>query len=228
MNIALIVFAGCGSRINSAIPKQFIKIKDIDLVVYTIRKFEENPHIDEIVLVTSKEYLPYVECYKEKYQLQKVVKVVEGGSTRQESVRNGLNATSYDEKDNILIHDGDRPLVSNAIINQTFMFLDEYNAVTPILNQDDRIPEISNSGRIINVDGINFDIQTPQGFKYGLIKTAHNNKQNEVVTDDISLVEQLVNVKYFPGEKENFKVTKDCDLEYVKKALEEQDEKVIR
>ena len=126
MNVALIVFAGSGSRIHSDIPKQFIKINDIDLVVYAIKKFNDNPHIDEVNLVTSKEFIPYVECFKEKYNLEKINKVIVGGETRQESVRLGLEALDLDEKDNVLIHDGDRPLVSHAIINQAIDYLDEF------------------------------------------------------------------------------------------------------
>ena len=221
MNIALIVFAGSGSRMQNEVPKQFIKINDIDLVVYTIKKFNDNPNIDEIDLVTSEPYLPYVQEYKDKYQLNKINKIIKGGETRQESVRLGLEALDADEDDNVLIHDGDRPLVSNAIINQCVDFLSEFNAVTPYLDQKDRHPELSNSGRAIVLEGKNVDIQTPQGFKYGLIKSAHIENKDNVFSDDISLVENDVEVHYFEGDKDNFKVTKKQDLEFLEKLLEE-------
>lgn len=220
MNIALIVFAGSGSRIHSDIPKQFIRINDIEMVVYTIKKFNENPNIDEIVLVTAKEYVPYVETLVTKYELNKVKKIVEGGDTRQESVRLGLESIDYDEDDNILIHDGDRPLVSNAIINNALHHLQESKAVCPILQQEERFEEISNSGRKAVIDNKQVDIQTPQGFKFGLIKEAHQNKKYQEFADDIGLVELEVEVKYFDGEKENFKVTEDCDLEFLDKMLQ--------
>ena len=219
MNIALIVFAGSGKRIKSDIPKQFIKINDIDLVVYTIRKFDENPHVDEIVLVTSESYLPYVESYADKYQLNKIKKVVVGGETRQDSVRLGLSAIECDDDDNILIHDGDRPLVSNAIINQVISELDESEACCPVLEQTERIKEVSNSGRVTLIENKSYDVQTPQGFKFGLIKGKHELFKDKVFSDDISLVEEEVEVKYFPGEKENIKVTEDIDLIYVENAL---------
>ena len=220
MNIALIVFAGSGSRIHSDIPKQFIRINDIEMVVYTIKKFNENPNIDEIVLVTAKEYVPYVETLVNKYELNRVKKIVEGGDTRQESVRLGLESLDYDEDDNILIHDGDRPLVSNAIINNALHHLQEFKAVCPILQQEDRFEEISNSGRQAVVDNKQVDIQTPQGFKFGLINKAHQNKKYQKFADDIGLVELEVEVKYFDGEKENFKVTEDRDLEFLDKMLQ--------
>ena len=220
MNIALIVFAGSGSRIHSDIPKQFIRINDIEMVVYTIKKFNENPNIDEIVLVTAKEYVPYVETLVTKYELNKVKKIVEGGDTRQESVRLGLESIDYEEDDNILIHDGDRPLVSNAIINNALHHLQESKAVCPILQQEERFEEISNSGRQAIVDNKKVDIQTPQGFKFGLINEAHQNKKYQEFADDIGLVELEVEVKYFDGEKENFKVTEDRDLEFLDKMLQ--------
>lgn len=218
MNVALIVFAGSGSRIHSDIPKQFIKIHDIDLVIYAIKKYNDNPHIDEVNLVTSKEYIPYVECFKEKYSLDKINKVIEGGETRQESVRLGLEALELDEKDNVLIHDGDRPLVSHAIINQAIDYLNEFEATCPFIYVKDRIPEISNSGRKFVLNGEEVDIQTPQSFRFGLIKDKHILKQDIQVNDDISLVDPAI-VKFYPGDRLNFKVTTDIDLKYLMEHL---------
>ena len=223
MNIALIVFAGSGTRIHSDVPKQFLKIKDIELVVYSIKKFNENPHIDEINLVTSKEYIPYVECFKEKYSLEKINKVIQGGSSRQESVRLGLEALDLDEKDNILIHDGDRPLVSHAIINQAIDCLDEFDVACPYIRKEDEIPEVSNAGRKYVLKGEEVHIQTPQSFRFGLIKDKHIIKQEVQVNDDISLVDPAL-VKFYDGDRLNFKVTTDEDLEYLKKFLEETNE----
>ncbi len=219
MNIALIVFAGSGSRIHSELPKQFIRINDVEMVVYTIRRFQTNPNIDEIVLVTAKEYIEYTQNLVENYELTKVKKIVEGGNTRQESVRLGLEAIDYDDDENILIHDGDRPLVSNAIINNAIMHLQEFKAVCPFIDQGERIVEISNSGRESFVDNKKVDIQTPQGFKFGLIKKAHIDGKSQEFSDDIGLVQYQVEVKYFEGEKENFKVTEDRDLEFLDKML---------
>ena len=225
MNIALIVFAGSGTRIHSDIPKQFIKINDQELVVYTINKFIKNPNIDEIVLVTSKEYIPYVQSLIDKYQLSKISKIVEGGASRQESVRLGLLATGYNFDDKILIHDGDRPLVSNSIINQCLSYLDEYKACCPVIEESENYQEVSASGRKIVIEGKTLDIQTPQSFTYGIIKDNHLQKAGESYSDDIGLVEDVVEVKYFQGEKDNFKVTKDRDLDFLRKLIENKNEK---
>ena len=189
-------------------------------MVYTIKKCNENPHIDEIVLVTSKEYIPYVECFKEKYQLEKIIKVVEGGQTRQESVRRGLVALDYDEKDNILIHDGDRPLISHAIINQAIDYLDEFEVTCPYILKTDEIPELSNAGRQYRLNGEDVHIQTPQSFRFGLIKEKHLDKQDLQVNDDVSLISPD-QVKFYVGDPLNFKVTTDEDLAYLTKYLED-------
>ena len=222
MNIALIVFAGSGKRAQTSIPKQFIKIKDNELIIYTINKFQNNPYIDEIILVTSQDFFQYTESLVEEYQLDKVKKIIVGGETRQDSVRLGLEAMDYDENDNVFIHDGDRPLISNAIINQCVESLKEFQAVCPILETSENYPEISASGRKTIIDNKAVDIQTPQCFKFGLIKQAHLKKMNEKVVDDISLVENEVEVKYIQGEKDNFKVTKNEDLKFLEKLMESQ------
>ena len=219
MNIALIVFAGSGKRAETKIPKQFIKINEHELITYTIKRFENNPYIDEIVLVTSQDFFQYAESLVEEYQFSKVKKIEVGGATRQESVRLGLESIDYNDEDSILIHDGDRPLVSNSIINQCIDYLSEFDAVCPFIFESDRIPEISNSGRNIILDNRSVDIQTPQGFKFKLIKDAHISNKDKVFSDDISLIENDTEVKYFQGEKENFKVTTNSDLKYLESLL---------
>lgn len=219
MNVALIVFAGSGSRIHSDIPKQFIKINDLEMVIYSIKKFNENPHIDEIDLVTSKEFVPYVECYKDKYHLEKINKVIAGGDSRQASVRLGLEALILQENDKILIHDGDRPLVSDVTINQAIVYLDEFDAACPFIYIKEQIPQISNLGRRHILNGEEIHIQTPQAFKFGLIKNKHIINKDIAVSDDISLVDECM-VKYYHGDKLNFKVTTDEDLKYLKECIE--------
>ena len=221
MNIALIVFGGKGERISSQVPKQFIKINGKDLVGYTIETFERHPLVDSILLVAPKDYLTYTKNLVLTSRFYKVIDVVAGGANRQESVRNGLNSLKCHDNDNILIHDGDRPLVSDSLITTCLRELRKHNALTPVIKSEDAIKEVSNSGRKITKDNINYDIQTPQGFKFKLIKDAHNKLKDEQFSDDVSLVEALGGeVLLVEGEKNNFKVTKDEDLEYLKSLLE--------
>lgn len=220
MNIAIIVFAGKGTRIGGEIPKQFIKIKGVDLVAYTIEAFNSHPLIDEIVLVTSREYLSYVKTFKYTYNLSKVSLVVPGGETRQESVKNALKAISGTKNDIVYIHDGDRPLISEELITNCIKKATEGYNVVPYLNKNERIKGISNSGRVVEISGETFDVQTPQCFPYNLIKEAHMNYACESVSDDASLVEKLgKEITYIKGEQNNFKVTQISDLNYLQKLV---------
>lgn len=215
MNIALIVFAGIGERMNSSIPKQFIKVNGKELVSYTINVFINNSNIDEIILVTHKDYVDYVKSFNFK----KVSLVIAGGSSRQESVRKGLNAKEFKDEDVVLIHDGDRPLVTDTLINESISLLDKYDAVCPYVRHVDALKEIANLGRTKVVNGEEVDIQTPQIFRYGLIKSAHNQKKDQSFSDDIGLIEDEHKVCYIEGDKYNFKITTEKDLKYFEKIV---------
>ena len=219
MNVALIVFAGLGTRINSSVPKQFIKINGKEMVLYTIDVFQNHPEIDEIILVTHPNYYDFVKSLVEQYNLSKVKHIVKGGATRQESVKFGLLETNYDDKDNVLIHDGDRPLVSKEIISENIRSLTRYSAVCTMIKHEDSLREVSNLGRTKKINGEDIDVQTPQSFKYGIIKKYHVLKENEQFSDDIGLIENDYEVCYIKGDKYNFKVTTDIDLKYIEKLL---------
>ena len=219
MNIALIVFAGLGTRINSPIPKQFIKIKGKEIVVYTIEAFQNSPLIDEIVLVTNKNYLDLVKNLVKKYSLNKVKHIIAGGNSRQESVKLGLVNTEYDSKDNILIHDGDRPLVSELIIKNNVESLKAHDVVCTYIPHVEALSHVSNLGRVKIVDGVRMDVQTPQSFKYGLIKKYHLERELESFSDDVGLLEEDHKVFYLRGSKYNFKITTDVDLKVLESLL---------
>ncbi len=219
MNVALIVFAGSGTRINSSIPKQFIKIKGKDLVIYTIEKFEKNRNIDEIILVTHKDYIDYVKDLVIYHNLNKVRYIIQGGETRQESVRKGLEKSRYSDNDIILIHDGDRPLVDDTIIDNNIALVIDYDAVCTFIYHREALQCVSNLGRTKKLGDKDIDVQTPQSFRYGVIKKYHELKANETFSDDIGLVEKNYDVCYVKGSPFNFKVTTDVDLTLIKSII---------
>ena len=218
MNIALITFAGIGSRITSLVPKQFVKIKGQDMVCYTIDTFENHPLIDEIVLVTSKEYLSYVQNMVFAHDYKKVSMVVEGGKTRQESVRLALNKMKSFPDSVVLIHDGDRPLVSAKLITKIIKEKNTAKVVVPVLENKKKEPLSSGAGRKITIKDVLYDVQTPQAFLYPEILEAHNRLKDVEVSDDASLFNESL-VKYIPGEARNFKVTTNSDLDLLKEIL---------
>ena len=222
MNIALIVFAGKGTRIHSQTPKQFIRLNGHEIIAYTINVFQIHPLIDEIVLVTSSDYLMHTKSLVHGHRFSKVVDIVEGGETRQESVRKGLLAIKAQDKDNVLIHDGDRPLLNDFIVTKCLRALEVSDACTVAIKSEDALKEVHNLGRKYQKDGVDYDIQTPQCFKFGLIKEGHEKFKDKTFVDDASIVQEMgKEVILVEGDKYNFKVTTDQDLEYLKTIIPE-------
>ena len=229
MNIALIVAAGKGTRVGKDIPKQFLLVKDKPLIVYTVEAFQNNLDIDSIVIVTNNDYIKQVNNWCLKYQLNKVKMVVKGGDTRQASVYNGLKAIDSlkdSDEDIILIHDAARPLVSNSIISENIEACIKYDAVDTVIKSKDTIIQSKDNksiNDILNRDEI-YQTQTPQSFKYRIIKEAHEKAIKEALnaaTDDARLVMALgIDVHLVEGNAQNFKVTNQDDLKMLEALID--------
>lgn len=119
MNIAVIIAGGSGQRMKQDIPKQFLHVDDKPILIYTLEVFQQNPSVDKIVVVTIPGWQSMIEAYAKQFGIAKLEAVIEGGATRFESVRNGIaclkDVASPD--DLLLLHDGNRPLLSDDIIN---------------------------------------------------------------------------------------------------------------
>jgi len=214
---AIILAGGKGKRMNSSISKQFIEIKGKPIIYYTIKKFNDNKKIDNIVIVLSEDEIEYFkENVLNKYEL-KVDKIVIGGAERQDSVYNGLKSLENSETDIVLIHDGARPFISDKIIDDGIKYATIYGACAPGVMPKDTI-KIKGEGNF-SVDTPNRDrlvaIQTPQVFKFKEILECHKKVKIEkvVVTDDTMVVERYGNKVYlYNGEYTNIKVTTPEDL----------------
>lgn len=222
-NIALILASGTGSRCNLGIPKQFAKINNKTILEYTVNAFETHELIDEIYLVTSKEFLEKVKELTKDYI--KVQAVIQGGETRKDSSYNGISAIK-DSEANILIHDGVRPLISKEIISNCIKELEEKQAVCVAIDSTDTIYEINDNNTIKTIPQRKYlkRAQTPQCFKLSLIKKAHelaNDDSNCQVTDDCGLIQHynLSDIYLTQGDENNIKITYKEDLDFVKKQL---------
>jgi len=222
MNIAIIVSGGKGKRINSAIPKQFIKINNKEMLAYTLEQFSTHPLIDEIVVVTLPEYINHVSNMPSVLNNCKKISVVAGGDTRQESVRNGINSLAEDNNNIVLIHDGDRPFVSHNLITKCIEeTLNKGNCV-PFVYSDDQDNSVSNCGRKIMIDSRLVNVQTPQCFFAKDIKLLHNRLKDIEFVDDASIFEYAgEDINYVVGEKNNFKITTDIDLIEMEKIVKQ-------
>lgn len=214
---AIILAGGKGKRMNSSISKQFIEIKGKPIIYYTIKKFNDNKKIDNIVVVLSQEEIEYFkENILKKYDL-KVDKIVIGGAERQDSVYNGLKSLENTETDIVLIHDGARPFISDRIIEDGIKYASIYGACAPGVMPKDtiKIKEKNN----FSIDTPNREtlvaIQTPQVFKFRDILECHKKVKMDkvVVTDDTMVVERYgTKVYLYDGEYTNIKVTTPEDL----------------
>ena len=191
---AIILAGGKGKRMGASVSKQFIELKGKPIIYYTIKKFEENKNIDNIVVVLPPDEVSYFkEEILKKYSL-KIDKIVLGGTERQDSVYNALKSIADTETDIVLIHDGARPFISNRIINDGIKYANEYGAAAPGVMPKDTIKVKNENNFSINTPDRSslVAIQTPQVFKYKEILKCHEKVKvnKEVVTDDTMVVEK--------------------------------------
>lgn len=223
MNITLILAGGTGRRMNNDLPKQFVEVNGKPLLFYPLTVFNNHKSISKIVVVVHKDYLNEVENYKNSYHLDKIIHIVEGGNSRQESVFNGLsylkNIVSND--DNILIHDGARVNISEDVIDRCITAMETSNAATTAIKETDTIvlKNQNTISKVLNRDLV-YHIQTPQIFKYGVIYSSHLKAREDKLdnfTDDGNLVRHYGHdVTIVNGSKNNIKITTIEDLNYFK------------
>ncbi|KAJ52213.1 2-C-methyl-D-erythritol 4-phosphate cytidylyltransferase [Clostridium tetanomorphum] len=223
-NCAIVVAAGKGTRMGKGINKQFLKIKDKPILVYTLEVFNNHPKIDRIILVAAKEEVQYCKSnIVEKYNINKVKSIVSGGKNRQESVFNGLKEIR--DANIVLIHDGARPFVKNNIISKGIEYAEMYGACSCGVKPKDTVKVKDIKGFLIKSIDRNtlINIQTPQCFKYELILKCHEDvvdKENDF-TDDTSIVEFFGHKVYiYDGDYSNIKITTPEDMVFAEAILE--------
>jgi len=230
-NIAIVLAGGSGSRMNSDVPKQYMKVCDKPILYYALKTFEES-FIDEIILVVSEKDLQYCKTnIVDKYDFKKISKIVVGGKERYNSVYNGLQAIATDKNNqiimkdiNIFIHDGARPCVTTDILERCLETVKRTCACVAAVPVKDTIKIVDESGYAILTPDRNtlWQIQTPQVFSFEVIKNAYDNLMHlvtiEGITDDAMVVEHYSNVKVkmVEGSYDNIKVTTQGDIEIVK------------
>lgn len=218
---AVIVAAGTASRMGG-IDKVMAPLRGEPMIVRTVRAFQNCSAIREIVVVTRADLVYEITGLCKQYP--KVIAVVIGGKSRQESVNLGLNALSSKVK-LAAIHDGARPLVSDAVIDRAVRAGNTYGAAAPAIPVKDTI-KVAQGGVVTDTPDRNTlrAVQTPQVFDYDLLRGAMKKveQQKLQVTDDCSAVEQLgFTVKLVEGEERNIKITTPMDLKIAELLLEE-------
>ncbi len=224
MNIAIILSGGSGNRVGTDIPKQFLKIGNKTIIEYSIEAFENHQDIDEIIIVSNPDYIRKTEHINQN-KYKKVLKIIEGGKTRQESSDIGVSSIETKVK-NVLIHDAARPFVSIELIDRLLKGLINNKAAVPAVQSSDTLIEKSDSNFVKSIPDRNViqRVQTPQAFNYNIIKEAHKLAKVEGfynATDDCSLVlrYKLADVLVVDGSINNIKITYPSDIIYSKELI---------
>ena len=218
---AVIVAAGTASRMGG-IDKVMAPIGGEPMIVHTVRAFQNCDAIRQIIVVTRQDLIvPIMDLC---HEFDKVLAVMVGGSSRQESVEIGLGALSSDMK-LVAVQDGARPLITDAVIDRTVRAAHTYGAAAPAVPVKDTIKEVR--GGIVASTPVRSTlraVQTPQVFDVDLLKGALKKAKDDgaEVTDDCSAVERMgMSVKIVEGDERNIKVTTPMDLRIAEILLEE-------
>lgn len=211
---AVIVAAGASSRMEG-IDKMMAPLGELPVLVHTLYAFQDCSAVDEIILVTREDLLVEAARLCQDFRLDKVRKVIVGGAERSRSVQAGLQEVREDAS-LIAIHDGARPLVSQAVIAQAVEQAAETGAAAPAVPLTDTIKRGEKGLAVETVDrSALWAVQTPQVFEAGLIRAALKKalEDGAAITDDCAAVERLgMKVVLTPGSRENLKITTPLDL----------------
>jgi len=224
---ALIVAAGEGKRIGSAVPKPFLPIGDRPMILHTLRRFGESRTVRKVVLLTSKKEISRCqELVRSDSQLRGLECIIRpGGLRRQDSVSQGLTQLDAD-CEVVIIHDGVRPFVSSRLIDRCVELAFKEGAVIVGVPVRDTIKVIS-ADRLVREtpprDSL-WEIQTPQVFRTEIIREAYRQAvlEGTEATDDAMLVERLgKNVTLLEGQTTNIKITVPEDFLFAEALLRE-------
>lgn len=221
-NIAMIIAGGVGSRTHQDIPKQFINVNNKPVIVYTLEAFQRHPNIDAIEVVCLKGWHDIVDAYARQFGITKLERIVDGGETGQDSIRNGLFdiATRYNsDEDIVVIHDSIRPMVDADIISDNIRVCREYGNATAVIPCTSVMLKTNNA--IVSENQIpreNLKItQTPQSYFINELVEVHREAVKRELLPSISscalYVEMGRKVYLSRGSEKNIKITTSEDIE---------------
>lgn len=208
---AVIVAGGSGMRMGSEIPKQFILLNGLPILMHTISLFKRYNSDIQIIVVLPDAQISYWKDLCEKYQFNIQHQIEIGGETRFHSVQNGLELVTSPSL--VAIHDGVRPFVSFDALDRLFEIALKNDNAIPVVDVVESIRKIEkNNSIMVNRSDYRL-VQTPQVFDADLILKAYEQSFNQEFTDDASVVEKMgVKINLVEGNRENIKITTPFDL----------------
>lgn len=212
---AIIPAGGTSSRFGKS-NKLLEKIGEKEVIKYTVEAFEKS-NVGEIIICAN---ISIIEDLQRILSDCKKVRIIEGGASRQESVFNGIKAC---ECDYVLIHDAARPMITTDLINTAIDEVVFKNALTVATKTIDTIKEVVDGKIVKTIDRSKlYNTQTPQAFRYDLIREAHEKLSGQNFTDDAGMLEALGQTVYIlNGSYKNIKITTQNDIDIAKIYLAE-------
>lgn len=236
MNIALLTAAGSGSRMNQDIPKQFMHIDNKPLIIHTLEAFQKHPNIDAILVVCLDGWHDVLQAYSNQFNINKLKWIIPGGATGQESILNGLKCLEKEcnDDDIVLIHDGNRALVSSDIISDSIAKCKIHGgavAVIPCTEAVFRSEDQMSSKNSIPRENL-FRTQTPHTYPLSKLLWAHEQAKEKNITNSVAtctLMVDLGEVIYFSkGSEKNIKITTVEDIDLFKSLLKSEKEEWLK
>jgi 2-C-methyl-D-erythritol 4-phosphate cytidylyltransferase len=229
MNIALLTAGGTGTRMNNDVPKQFINIDDKPLILYTLARFQTHPSIDSICVVCLDGWHEILKAYSKQYGITKLKWVVSGGKNGQGSIHNGLMAIADDSEpeDFIMIHDGNRALVSHDIISDSISICGEKGSAVAAIPCTEAIFKKASEDALESTKSISRDLlvrtQTPHTYPLKKLLWSHEEAAKRKIENTAAscvLMHELGEVVYFSvGSEKNIKITTNEDMQIFRALL---------
>ncbi|MBO7051961.1 MAG: 2-C-methyl-D-erythritol 4-phosphate cytidylyltransferase [Prevotella sp.] len=228
MNIAIIIAGGSGNRMGQDIPKQFINVYDKPILIYTLEGFQKHPMVDAIEVVCIEGWENMVQAYANQFNITKLKWIIKGGSSAQESIRNGVyNLEGKTKKDDIvIIHDGIRPMIDDTVLTDVIEKAQQFGNAVTSLPYNEQIFVVSKDDELTTTQFIPREtlrrVSTPQAYRYDLL----DEKYHEAFDKEIGIygshytntmmVELGVRLHFAKGSDKNIKLTTKDDLELFK------------
>ena len=227
-NYAVIIAGGVGARMNQEIPKQFINVYDKPVIIYTLEAFQKHPQIDGILVVCIDGWHDMLRAYCKQFDITKLMDVVAGGDSAQESIRNGIYALEgkLDDDDNVIIHDGIRPLVDDNVLSDIIRVCAEHGNGVTSLPYNEQIFRVSEDDPGTTTEYIPREtlrrVSTPQAYRFGVIDRAYHEAFEKKIGiygssyANTMMVELGHRLYFAAGSDKNIKLTTKDDLEMFK------------
>ena len=231
MNIAILTAGGIGSRTHQDLPKQFITVDNKPIIIYTMEAFQQHPNIDEIYVACLEGWDAVLWAYAKQFNITKLKRIVVGGVTGQGSIYNAMQAVGEDHSDTstsevvVLIHDGNRPMVSQDVITDNIVKQKMYGSAVTVIPTTE-VVFVSQDGQISN-EALNREelwrTQTPHAYKFDELWAVHCRAKEDGITNtaaSCSLMQKYGYTTYFSkGSEKNIKITTAEDIEIFKALL---------